>query len=120
MGLRRRLWPFGRKQAAAVTAAVTATSAAEQQQRRKNKNAIREWNSPTAVRFVQIALLLGRLTLLDKKAGRLDKKGEPEAARALRRRVAARAKTAMLKLGPTFIKLGQLLSTRVDLLNKVG
>ena len=36
-------------------------------------------------------------------------------ASALRVRLAERAKRAMLRLGPTFIKLGQLLSTRVDL-----
>lgn len=50
------------------------------------------------------------------QAARLDAQGRKEEASAVRTASAVAARSSMLRLGPTFIKLGQLLSTRVDLL----
>lgn len=53
----------------------------------------------------------------EKRARNLAKR-DADAASELRYTVARKAKETMLALGPTFIKLGQLLSTRVDIMPK--
>ncbi len=60
--------------------------------------------------------LVGRagITGALERAGQVLRKGPPEPV--LKLSAAARARLALVELGPTFVKLGQVLATRVDLL----
>jgi len=67
-------------------------------------------------RTLRIFIMTTKLFMREKKAIRMEKNGDEEGASRLRYAIARDAKQKLLNLGPTFIKLGQLLSTRVDLL----
>lgn len=68
-------------------------------------------------RTIRIWALACSLYLREQRARALASR-DPERASRIRYQVARTALREFLRLGPTFIKLGQLLSTRVDLLSK--
>lgn len=69
-------------------------------------------------RTLRIFYITAKLFIREKRAVRMEKNGNAKGASRLRYAIARDAKQKLLNLGPTFIKLGQLLSTRVDLLQK--
>ncbi len=76
---------------------------------------VKRGNSNRVVRTVEIWWFFFRMVTGELKIRKME---DPQAASAARREHARTLKNGLLILGPTFIKLGQLMSTRVDVVSK--
>jgi len=76
---------------------------------------VRRGNSSRARRTVEIWWFFFKMVTGELKIRKMEDKAEASAARTLH---AQKLKKGLLTLGPTFIKFGQLMSTRVDIVAK--